>query len=85
VLAVSPGHEVRGKKRIHKIAFLCNYCHAPIAAQFNIRHFGVFSNEIAGALDVLTTFGDPICHDEQIGQWLFHHGVFAFRKAETQA
>jgi hypothetical protein len=67
VLAVSPGHEVRGKKRIHKIAFLCNYCHAPIAAQFNIRHFGVFSNEIAGALDVLTTFGDLDMHDEQIG------------------
>lgn len=58
---------MRGKKRVHKITFLCVYCDAPIAARFSIRHFGVFSGEIAGALDVLTTFGDLKMRDEQIG------------------
>ena len=67
VLAVSPDHEVRGKKRIQKIIFFCTYCDAPIAAHFSIRHFGVFSREIAVALDVLTTFGDLDVNDKQIG------------------
>jgi hypothetical protein len=67
VLAASPHHEMRGKKRFHKVTFLCSYCEAPIAARFTIRQFGVFSNEVAGALDMLTTFGDLGTRDEQIG------------------
>jgi len=67
VLAASPKHEIRGKKRLHKSTFLCSYSGVPIAARFSIRHFGVFSGEVANALDVLTTFGDLTMHDEQIG------------------
>ncbi len=67
LLAVSPDHEVRGKKRIQKIIFFCTFCDVPISAHFSIRHFGVFSNEIAGALDLLTTFGEINMRDEQIG------------------
>lgn len=67
VLAASSNHEMRGKKRFHKTTFFCVYCDAPVAARFSIRHFGVFSVEVAAALDVLTTFGDLEMRDEQIG------------------
>ena len=67
IVAASPHHEMRGKKRFHKTAFFCSYCDAPIEARFSIRQFGVFSNEIADALDLLTTFGDLGLRDEQVG------------------
>ena len=73
ILAATRQHEVHGKKRLHKTIFLCTFCDAPIRARFSIRHFGVFSLEIAGALDLLTTFGDLKMREEQIGP----NGYFA--------
>src|SRR5580693_2467352 len=67
IVAASPHHKVLGKKRVHKTSFLCMYCAVPIEARFSIRHFGVFSGEIAGALDFLTAFGDLEMTDEQTG------------------
>ncbi len=67
ILAASPHHEMRGKKRFHKTTFFCVYCSASIAVRFSIRNFGVFSGEIQSALDILTTFGDLKVREEQIG------------------
>jgi hypothetical protein len=58
IIAASPGREVHGKKRVHKSAFLCQYCDAPIAVRFQIQNFGVFSGEIADVLNIMTAFGE---------------------------
>jgi hypothetical protein len=80
IVAASPGHRVQGKKRIHKTAFLCAWCDAPIGAHFAIRHFGVFSTEIADALDVLSFFGDLETQDEQVGPNQYFTTVYSLGK-----
>jgi hypothetical protein len=80
VLAASPGHQVHGKKRFHKITFFCAYCDQAIQARFSIRHFGVFSTEIADALDVLSTFGDLETRDEQVGPNRYFTTVFSLHE-----
>jgi uncharacterized protein YwgA len=77
VIAASPGRQVCGKKRFHKITYLCSYCDVPIDARFHIRRFGVFSPEIAEALEVLSVVGDIDTHDEQVGPNYYFTKVFA--------
>jgi|SRR5579862_1725363 len=77
VLAASPCHQIRGKKRFHKVTFFCSFCDEQIDARFRIRHFGVFSTEIASALEVLSVFGDVEMRDEQIGPNGYFTTVFS--------
>lgn len=77
VVAASPEHQVWGKKRFQKLTYLCTYCDAPIAAHFNIRHFGVFSSEVADALELLCVFGDLNSREEQVGPNHFFTTVFS--------
>lgn len=77
VVAASPDQQVWGKKRFQKLTYLCTYCDAPIAAHFNIRHFGVFSSEVADALDLLSVFGDLKSREEQVGPNRFFTTVFS--------
>lgn len=77
VVSASPEHQVQGKKRIQKMSFFCLFCDEPIAARFHIRHFGVFSSEIAEALELLCTFGDLATRDEQVGPNRYFTTVFS--------
>jgi uncharacterized protein YwgA len=79
VVAASPNHQVHGKKRIQKIMYLCMYGDEPIDARFHIRHFGVFSPEIADALEFLSVFGDLTTRDEQVGPNRYFTTVFELR------
>jgi uncharacterized protein YwgA len=77
IVAASPDHQIQGKKRIQKITFFCTYFDKSIAARFQIRHFGVFSTEVADALEFLSVFGDLTTREEQVGPNRFFTTVFS--------
>jgi len=58
VLDAMPDREVRGKKRLQKLAFFAVQAGAPSTARFSLHNFGPFSPEIAGATDLLAFVGD---------------------------
>jgi uncharacterized protein YwgA len=57
VLGALPSHEVRGKKRLQKLAFFATQTGAEADVRFFLHDFGPFSTEIAGATDLLALIG----------------------------
>jgi hypothetical protein len=54
ILAALPGHQIKGKKRLQKLAFFLTQAGVRSGAEFHIRDFGPFSVEIANAARLLT-------------------------------
>lgn len=77
LIEATPSHQVQGKKRIQKLLYLCRHCSAPIEAKFLIRHYGVFSAEIADALDGLCAFGELDTQDVQLAPNGYFSTVFS--------
>jgi uncharacterized protein YwgA len=77
LLEATPDHQVQGKKRIQKLLYLCRHSSAPISASFKIRHYGVFSEEVADALDCLCAFGDLETQDVQVAPNGYFSTVFS--------
>jgi uncharacterized protein YwgA len=57
VLRALPTHEVRGRKRLQKLAFFAAQTGAEADVRFFLHDFGPFSAEIAGATDLLSLIG----------------------------
>lgn len=53
ILAALPTHEVRGKKRLQKLAYLLKEAGVECVAEFDLRDYGPFSVEIAQAAEYL--------------------------------
>ncbi len=67
VLAALPKHEVRGKKRLQKLAFLMKEAGVGCDATFRLWDYGPFSFEIAKTADWLTALGKIDERTEQSG------------------
>jgi len=57
ILGALPNHEVRGKKRLQKLAFFVVQTGIPSNVKFFLHDFGPFSTEVASATDVLSYVG----------------------------
>jgi uncharacterized protein YwgA len=57
IVASLPGQKVKGKKRLQKLAFLLKEAGLRYNARFDIRDYGPFSREIAGAANFLAATG----------------------------
>jgi uncharacterized protein YwgA len=57
VLGALPTHEVKGRKRLQKLAFFAAQTGAEADVRFFLHDFGPFSAEIAGATDLLSLIG----------------------------
>lgn len=57
ILGAVPQHEVRGRKRLQKLAFLAVQTGTTSSVRFFLHDFGPFSTEVAGATDLLTYVG----------------------------
>lgn len=52
-----PDKKIDGKKRLQKIVHLMKESGAKVNADYRILHYGPFSNEVADAVDELSTYG----------------------------
>jgi uncharacterized protein len=82
LIAATPDHQVQGRKRLQKLLYLCAYSRAPISARFKIKHYGVYSPEIADAVDFLSVFGDLDTNEVQVGPSGYFSTVFSLSKSE---
>jgi uncharacterized protein YwgA len=65
VLGALPAHEVRGRKRLQKMAFFAVKAGADSSVSFFLHDFGPFSSEVAGATDMLSYEGTITEEDAQ--------------------
>ena len=65
VLGALPAHEVRGRKRLQKLAFFASQTGAEADVRFFLHDFGPFSAEIAGATELLSLIGAILEEDAQ--------------------
>ena len=65
VLDALPGREVRGRKRLQKLAFFAIQSGTKADAHFSLHDFGPYSTEVAGATDFLSFLGDISEEDAQ--------------------
>jgi uncharacterized protein len=57
VLAALPSHEVRGRKRLQKLAFFAVQTGTRASVKFFLHDFGPFSTQVAAATDILSCVG----------------------------
>jgi uncharacterized protein len=57
VLDALPNQEVRGKKRLQKLAYFVTQAGTDSTARFYLHDFGPFSSDVAGATDLLSFVG----------------------------
>ena len=56
IVATAPNQQIEGKKRVHKTLYLSKYAGENVPANFYIKYFGVFSDEVAETLEFLSVF-----------------------------
>jgi uncharacterized protein YwgA len=68
VLAGLPKHEIRGKKRLQKLAFFVKQAGVECDASFRLWDYGPFSVEVAKAADWLAALDKIIEQTAQVGE-----------------
>lgn len=58
LLAALPDRKIRGKKRLQKLSYLLQQAGADLPAEFRLKHFGPYSQEIDRATSWLSLFGE---------------------------
>jgi uncharacterized protein YwgA len=67
LLETSPDKEIRGKKRLQKLAYFATNLGARAAVQFSLHDFGPFSPDVASAAQMLSLFGEVTENQIQVG------------------
>lgn len=76
VLGALPAREIRGRKRLQKLAFFAVQTGAESNVRFFLYDFGPFSTEVAKATDFLAFVGDITEVEEQFGRAKRYHKVY---------
>lgn len=84
ILAALPGNQIKGKKRLQKLAFFLTQAGAKSDAEFHIRDFGPFSVEIANATKFLAAIGTIDEREEPVGVSNTFMTVFQLNVAAVQ-
>jgi uncharacterized protein len=83
VLHALPGHEVRGRKRLQKLAFFAIQSGAKADARFFLHDFGPYSTEVAGATDLLSFLGDIAEEEAQFTRTKKYYKLYRLSESEV--
>lgn len=83
VLSALPSHEVRGRKRLQKMAFFAAQTGAESNARFFLHDFGPFSSEVAAATNLLSWAGDIEEEAAQFERTKRYYSVYRLHDLKT--
>ncbi len=76
VLAASPNHRIEGRKRLQKILWLVKLAGLPVDAEFEISHYGPYSERVANTADLLSVIGKIDESEEPLGSFNMIQSVY---------
>lgn len=73
------GGELVGRTRLQKVAFLLKLAGFDDSFDFEYRHYGPFSEELAGAIEIASILG-PVREEERVADWGGRYSVYTLDK-----
>lgn len=83
ILAALPNREVRGKKRLQKLAFFATQTGTSASVRFSLRDFGPFSSEVAAATELLSWVGAISEKEAQLTRIKRFYKIYSLPEAEA--
>jgi uncharacterized protein YwgA len=76
VLGALPSHEVKGRKRLQKLAFFAVQTGTTASVRFLLRDFGPFSVQVAAATDILSCVGAIAEEEAQSSRFKRYYKIY---------
>ena len=70
------GGELGGRTRVQKVAFLLKLAGFEDNFEFEYRHYGPFSEELADAIEIASILG-PVQEEERVADWGGRYSVYS--------
>lgn len=70
------GGELVGRTRLQKVAFLLKLAGFDDSFEFEYRHYGPFSEELADAIEIASILG-PVREEERVADWGGRYSIYS--------
>lgn len=77
------GGRIVGRTRLQKVAYLLELCGLGDGFDFEYRHYGPYSEELADAIEMAGAFG-LITEEERTADWGGKYSIYSSREAQSR-